>query len=211
MKTKDLIKELQKADPSGETHAAIGNSDIMCVERLPAYYDGSLQVISYNEKGYPVSAKYHRKGEKVSITSWAISDIIGDRQNFEIDYSELHETTRESTKKWHDEIRDWHKKLDLQLELENFYKFVRNKIKDIEFDDKEQLKAVADKFYTISNMSPKDPFPANYPIYNISYIEKRQRQWEETIDVTLNAYTLRISRKDNPEICWPPKGEGDDE
>jgi len=43
VKTKDLIAQLQREDPSGELECCVGNEDIYLVERLPSYYDGDLK------------------------------------------------------------------------------------------------------------------------------------------------------------------------
>ncbi len=45
MKTKELIRQLQREDPSGELECCVDNSDIFFVEHLPAYYDGCLEVL----------------------------------------------------------------------------------------------------------------------------------------------------------------------
>lgn len=40
MKSKELIKQLQEIDPSGEIEVGVGRSDIYFVSKYPAYYDG---------------------------------------------------------------------------------------------------------------------------------------------------------------------------
>ena len=45
MKVKDLIKQLQELDPTGEIEVCVGNSDIIDISLFPAYYDGYLQVL----------------------------------------------------------------------------------------------------------------------------------------------------------------------
>ena len=42
MKTKDLIKLLKEADPTGEEEVCIDNNPVWFVQRMPAYYDGRL-------------------------------------------------------------------------------------------------------------------------------------------------------------------------
>ena len=59
MKTKELIKELQELDPTGETEVVCGCGDIYFVEELPAYYDGRLGVLIKDESKKPY---YHVKG-----------------------------------------------------------------------------------------------------------------------------------------------------
>ena len=53
MKTKDLIKKLQELDPSGEIEVVdTSNSAIDFVEILPAFYDGTLEIITKNTGYY---------------------------------------------------------------------------------------------------------------------------------------------------------------
>src|SRR3990172_7574886 len=40
MKTADLIRRLQEADPTGELECVVGGEDVYFVQRLPMYYDG---------------------------------------------------------------------------------------------------------------------------------------------------------------------------
>ena len=78
MKTKELIRQLQDADPSGEIEVCVGNVDIHFVERLEAYYDGTLQVLTRDEtrKGYKiVGGKYKRTGSKINLHTLSISDV----------------------------------------------------------------------------------------------------------------------------------------
>ena len=45
MKTSELIRLLQEADPSGEVECCIDNHDIYSVELWPAFYDGALEIL----------------------------------------------------------------------------------------------------------------------------------------------------------------------
>lgn len=61
MKSKDVIKQLQEIDPSGETHVCLwGNSALMSFAKLPGYYDGSYAYI--NDDGKHVVS---RSGDKI--------------------------------------------------------------------------------------------------------------------------------------------------
>lgn len=67
MKSKTLIEMLQKADPTGNEEVCVGNVDIHFVETMPAYYDGTLQVLERNEElecYNIIGAKYRRSGVK---------------------------------------------------------------------------------------------------------------------------------------------------
>lgn len=111
MKTKELIKQLQEADPSGELECAIGgNIDIFAVYVTPAYYDGYLEILErdhsqdpyYNVCGGIITGE----GDKVKIEAYSIEDaildnidlpvnIIGDSQGW---YRERVEKYRKETK-----------------------------------------------------------------------------------------------------------------
>jgi hypothetical protein len=124
MKTKELIRLLQEEDPEGECEACVGNVDIHFVERGPAYYDGSLQVLTRDpdNKFYNITGgKYVRTGGKVNIHTLSITDAISnDPENFKVDYSELSESSREATQKAHEALREWHRKFDIQMDREKF-------------------------------------------------------------------------------------------
>jgi len=113
MKTKELIRQLLDADPTGEAEACVGNSDIHFVEKLPSYYDGDLQVLERdpNINGYNIiGGKYKRSGNKIKIHTLSFSDAITNSKEFIIDfivdYSELSTENGEIIKKIHDEIRN---------------------------------------------------------------------------------------------------------
>src|SRR5271170_4488958 len=103
MKIKKLISELQEiADKYGDLHVCCGNCDVADVNVLPAYYDGSLQTVITDEAGYPISGKYQRSGDKVDLYLYRFSQLIWDRKQFTIDYSELGETRAKEYKENHD-------------------------------------------------------------------------------------------------------------
>lgn len=81
MKTKDLIAELQRADPSGEIEVSVGNTDIHFVGREPAYYDGCLQVLKRAGRAdrYDiVGVEFRGEGQKVVITPLSAWEAISE-------------------------------------------------------------------------------------------------------------------------------------
>jgi hypothetical protein len=76
MKTKELIRLLQEQDPSGELECCVYNVDIHCVECLPAFYDGSLQVLKRDHSKNPyynvIGAAYVDQGHKIVIKPLSI-------------------------------------------------------------------------------------------------------------------------------------------
>ena len=91
MKTKDLIKALSDADPSGELECCVGNVDVYHVRKLPAYYDGAFEVLVHNEsvrgkQWSVIGGKIVRSGYKVQIECISLDDAMFDmRGNFPIE------------------------------------------------------------------------------------------------------------------------------
>lgn len=127
MKSKEVIRLLQELDPDGETEVCVGNMDIDYIECLPAYYDGTLQVLQRDESkdGYNIiGAKYCIDGDKLCIVPLSISDAIVHQDcSLNVDYSELTEDRREQLKKQHNDLRDWHKNMEDDLDRETFIKW----------------------------------------------------------------------------------------
>jgi hypothetical protein len=73
MKTKDFIKMLQNADPSGEAHVRIDGGIPYYAELKPGYYDGAYSYI--DEEGNYV---YTTQGDKVDIYQKDIEDFVHD-------------------------------------------------------------------------------------------------------------------------------------
>lgn len=115
MKTKDLIKKLQEADPSGELECAIGgNVDIWEVYETPAYYDGCLEILKrdhtkdpyYNICGGIITGL----GQKINIRPMSIEDAMLDDPDMPVDvvgYSpESKERIEKQVEKWRKETKD---------------------------------------------------------------------------------------------------------
>lgn len=92
MKTKELIKQLQEQDPSGELDVCAGNDPILFVEKLPAYYDGPKHMLiqdasrtGYNITGFKITGK----GEKVKLHVYDLECYLADNYSGLVDVSEL--------------------------------------------------------------------------------------------------------------------------
>jgi hypothetical protein len=86
MKTKELIRLLQEADPSGEIECCVGNEDIYFVACEPAYYDGTLQVLirDKSKKDYNIiGAEFRRDGYKIQFHCQSIEDAIYTAHEFD--------------------------------------------------------------------------------------------------------------------------------
>lgn len=72
---------LKAADPDGTTPVCVGNADVYFVQRLPAYYDGSLQQLVHDEtkrgKAWSITGvRILRTGEKVDIRVMPADELI---------------------------------------------------------------------------------------------------------------------------------------
>lgn len=98
MKTRILIALLQEKDPTGDLECAVGNHDILFVDRQPAYYDGPLQVLERDQANpyYNVTgARVVRSGAKLSIVSHSITDALAENPELPVDCSDANEHSRQ--------------------------------------------------------------------------------------------------------------------
>lgn len=105
MKTKELIKQLQEIDPSGELDVTIGkNTPLHFVMELPGYYDGAfLRLIrdeSRSGKCYDVvGAKVVTQDHKVCLIPLEFEDMVCDlntvKEEFILDVSDCSEYSKE--------------------------------------------------------------------------------------------------------------------
>lgn len=183
MKGKEVIRLLQEADPTGEIEVCVGNVDIFTIDKLPAYYDGKLQVLvrDPNAKYYPIiGGKYVSSGWKVSITPMSITDALeNDPENFTVDYSGLSERDQQAAKKGHEEARQAIRDLEQRLEREYFRKWVKEEAEKLT-PDTEKVEGAADEFFD-QHVSRNDPLPPGG-----SYVEARKRDWAARFEVWLN-------------------------
>ena len=125
MKSKELIRRLLEIDPDGETEVCCGNHDIYFLDRLPAYYDGKLQLIitdpEKDGKCYSIiGGKVMTSGQKINIVTMGISDILIDNPEMPVDLSDVREQSHEYC--WHKKVEAMRKEYrELNAELEKKY------------------------------------------------------------------------------------------
>ena len=73
MTTKEFIKMLQDADPTGDSHVRMSGGVPVGVARIPGYYDGHYSYIDENDNYVSTM-----KGSKVDIYCRDYIDIISD-------------------------------------------------------------------------------------------------------------------------------------
>lgn len=193
VKTKELIKQLQEADPTGEVEVTVGNTDIHFVDALPSYYDGCQQILIRDEKNKDsyniIGGKVRSNGCKVMLRLHSIKDAIFDNPKLPVDYSDLGFFYNGSYKKDHDRMRKFSKKCNYDISLRNFYDFVKKRIPAIA-DDK--TKKAAKDFYD-RNLKYKEIDLPNYPVKTPegytsypSWNDREQTYWNQHINVSLS-------------------------
>lgn len=208
MKSKELIRLLQEADPTGEVEVGVGNIDIFSVEPMPAYYDGRFQKLIRDEKLAPyfdvVGAKYCSHGSKIKLIPMSVTDVLWDNPDALIDYSELGSPDSQYVKErkaQDDTTRQQSRDVEMKVEMEAFQRWVQSKTERIR--PGEECKGTADYFYE-KYLSPKDPVkdlpPKKQKIgseeYEVwpSWSERRAAMWDDTIEVSWGG-GWKISKK----------------
>lgn len=109
MKTKELIRRLQEADPSGEVECCVGNLDILFVSKEPAYYDGRLQVLERDASKEPyynvVGAKIVGSGAKMQIHTLSIEDALVDHPDMPVECDANASAYGEAVERWRAKAR----------------------------------------------------------------------------------------------------------
>ena len=118
MKTKELIKQLQALDPTGEEEVCIANSDILFIERLPAYYDGVFEVLKrdpVNTSSYNIiGVEFRSKGQKIKIVPHGIEDVLLDEPEMPVYYDSMYseEHRKDRVKQLREQYRELNKRIE---------------------------------------------------------------------------------------------------
>jgi hypothetical protein len=190
MKTKVLIEQLQKSDPTGELECCVGNGDIWGLEVKSSYWDGKLQVFQFNENNQPISAKRVSKGDKLDIRPIYISEVIGEYPGFVVEYE-----SEEDRKRYEpidiEAIRTFHQ-IELDCDRDEFVDWVYRKIQTIRTVSlgwTERIREAAHKFYDQQKMGPDNPFTK---VTHGSYNDCRNEYFEDTFHVDWDEYSRII-------------------
>lgn len=94
MRTKQLIKILERIDPEGESEVVIGNLPILAIEALPSYYDGRMQVVDWDieyedNHGYramnPTLYSFNKTHGKVKIHTTDLESLLLEYPEMEVE------------------------------------------------------------------------------------------------------------------------------
>ncbi len=213
MKTHELVKQLQLADPTGEAECCVGNTDIHFVDAEGAFYDGCLQVLRRNPDSQYyniVGADYVGSGIKVVIHTLSITDAILNDSEIPVGYIGISPTTRkyyeDRVEARRQEVRD----MEREIELEHFIRYLTKRLGahwSDDFDD-ETIRQSATEFFD-ANMHRKDPMPQeiNEAATSIkeegwkqilSWNERREMQWDKEIQIVIEDNTIKLTRNRLP-------------
>lgn len=198
MKSKELIKQLQEIDPTGEEEVCVDNVDIFTLTSKPAYWDGRLQLLIRDPKLVDcydvIGAKYVVGGSKIVISPMSVTDVLWDDPEAFIDYSELEKGMPYSVDRYRvadDATRKVSRNVTLKVEMDAFYRWVKKKAEEIR-PGGDECRGTSDYFFEkhlhvddpVKDIPPKKEVKdgQEYTIYP-SWNERREAMWNETIEV----------------------------
>lgn len=121
MKTNELIKQLQEADPKNECEVCINNHPVNYVDKMEYYWDGRLEQVTRDNHGTPVRGGYPAGGLKLKIHYDTLEDALSDNPDMELDLSgityqgNVQERYMDCINEWikdGKEFQEWKKKSD---------------------------------------------------------------------------------------------------
>lgn len=195
MKSKEVIRLIQEADPSGEEECCVGNVDIWTITKEPAYYDGPLQVLEHDPAKAPYydicGGKYVRNGCKIQIRGLSIHDAIFENPKLKIDYAQVGPNLQAVYATADDETRKVSQEIHAGVERDIFVRWAIRLAERL-CGDVSNVESCARRFYD-DNLSPDDPMPED--IRNLKYTDaqghtihesfaaRREAQWSREITV----------------------------
>ncbi len=201
MKTKDLIRHLKDADPSGELECCVGNADILAVYHQPAYWDGCLQVLVRDKTKSPyydvVGARYVSDGYKVMIQPLSVSDALLENPDLPVDTSGLYDSARSR----YDHAVSKQRAVMLEIhqsgDRAEFLEYIAQRLAQQHGEDFERSEAMdtAGEFFD-ANLSWRDKMAddglhsrldgGGYPSWN----SRRRMTWDRTVEVCFDGKKL---------------------
>jgi hypothetical protein len=204
MKGKELIKQLQEIDPTGEIEVCVGNVDIWTVHAEPAYWDGKLQLLVRDEKKAPyydiVGGKYVVSGSKITLTTMSITDVLWGDPDAVIDYSELDKNTGRGSaeyRKADDATRQASRDVTMRVEIDAFTRWLAKQCEKLRpgcaNETYEKDMAYSSEQFFKKHLSPDDPLKTLPPKkemlsgkeYEVwpSVNDRRESGWDDRIEV----------------------------
>lgn len=175
MKTKDLIKALQAADPEGETECVVGNHSVVYVYTDPAYWDGCMQIVTLGDRP---KGKVTSRGEKVVIRTMGLDDLILDYPDAEVEIDVYSEDTAEDYRKMATSGRQFIKRIQSETTLKAFKDHVLKVLKESSFEFyEEEAEKAAEAYFVANGLSYEDPIDEDIAKHSIKVCEGG-KEWE---------------------------------
>lgn len=216
MKTRELIRLLNEADPSGELECCVGNVDILDVSVEPSYWDGTLQVLRRDPEKEPyyniVSADFIRSDEvnKVVINTHSISDAIYENPELPVGYIGFGGEYYTKLERMVEETRESSRRVRQDVLCDSFTRWVKKKIAE----EPEWRLGEADiledtVLFARENLRDDDPIDADIHAIrkpwigsdgksyesSLSWDERRHLQWDRDYEVVNDGGALIIRRR----------------
>jgi hypothetical protein len=215
MKTKELIRQLEEADPTGDEDVTVHGCDIFFVDSAPGYYDGCYQRLRRDPAKAPyfdiVGADYIGSGIKVVIHTYSVSDLIAHDPEAPIGYIDLSKGSRERYEQSVEERREEYRQMHQGIESDHFAKYIVRRM-GIEWNEdfEEDLVKADAKKWADQNLRHHDPMPKDiaqrqelgeepsgeFRMRNLSWNDRRERQWDREIRIGFNKDGLTFYRED---------------
>lgn len=121
MKTKELIKLLQEADPEGECVVySNGYGPIYCLENLPGYYDGPCPILIQDPANAPyynvVGYKFSNSQPKLRLRSLDLEDALLNDPDLPVEYEDMDEDDLNRYKESENKIRSEMKRIHAETD-----------------------------------------------------------------------------------------------
>lgn len=194
MKTRDLIRRLQEADPSGELECGVDGTDIYFVSCEEGYWDGPYEVLirdpELDGKAYSIlGVKSTTKGNKVRLHTMSLHDVLlndpSARVEVEYEYSDPSRAQRFLERA--EETRRRIHEMNNGLEREDFVRWAITRFPDVRPSTAAEF---WNAHYTHDTPVPDDidamtettqGSGGTWNTWHISRADKRRLQWQREV------------------------------
>ncbi len=195
MKTRELIRQLQEIDPTGEIEVCIGNADIWYLETKPAYWDGCLQVLKRDPDKAPYydicGGEFRGGGTKIDIRSLSIYDAVSSNTDLPVEFDGSY--AMKKYEKLIEKEREICEESNEDCEKRTFMRYVEQRFGDnsdldtMVVDDYEPMASeFYDKHLSYKNeLLPGQKEERNGYVVWDSYVDRRKREWDERVGIDI--------------------------
>ena len=176
-----------------DIEVSIGNNDIFSIEQLPAYYDGLLHKIVFNEHNQISGISITGEGKKLVLEAFDLDELMFSYPEIEIDISELNEQRK---LEYAQRIANYTKendKIKTESERSLFIKFVFKNI-DQRYVTAQNEVVVSNFFHENIKCRTKIPLITEDGITE-SYSDAINRFWENKYSIEIEKNRVMIKEK----------------